>query len=207
MLVLRTCADDMSSNYGFVWPESGPVECADWHDDYRCGHGLHGLPWGEGDGSLLCWKKDAKWLVVEVADADVRHGQDDMTRKCKFPRGVVVFCGDRKGATDYILANGGARKSVVGATRTAGDYGQASAGYRGQASAGEGGQASAGEYGLALVSHGGSVKADKGGVLVLLYWDEKKGRPRAVVGYVGEEGIKAGVLYRLNDEHRFVTVE
>ena len=32
----------------------------------RCGNGLHGLLWGEGDGTLLNWAPDARWLVVEV---------------------------------------------------------------------------------------------------------------------------------------------
>ena len=29
-LVLRTCAADMTSHSGFVWPEAGPVEAPDW---------------------------------------------------------------------------------------------------------------------------------------------------------------------------------
>ena len=49
-LVLRTCNPDMTSHNGFVWPTNGPVSCPDWRDDYSCGHGLHGLLWGEGDG-------------------------------------------------------------------------------------------------------------------------------------------------------------
>jgi hypothetical protein len=122
MLVLRTCKADMSSYNKFIWPESGSVKCPDWVDDYQCGHGLHGLPWGEGAGDLLNWESDAKWLVVEVDDQLIKHGQDDMLQKCKFPRGNVVFCGNRKDATDYLLAHGAADKAVVGCYKIGGDW-------------------------------------------------------------------------------------
>src|SRR4029079_16222096 len=81
VLVMRTCAADMSSHGGFVWPESGPVECKDWNKRAECGNGLHGLLWGSGQYGLLNWSADAKWLVVEVpADSIV-----DLDGKVKFP--------------------------------------------------------------------------------------------------------------------------
>ena len=52
VLVLRTCAADMTSYGGFKWPKSGPVKCDDWKPRAECGNGLHGLLWGVGDGSL-----------------------------------------------------------------------------------------------------------------------------------------------------------
>ena len=90
VLALRTCAADMTSHNGkFLWPKSGPVECADWSTVAECGHGLHALIWGEGDGSLLDWSDEAHWLVVEVLAADVV----DLNGKGKFPRCNVVHCG------------------------------------------------------------------------------------------------------------------
>ena len=69
-LVLRTCKADLSSNAeeanGFKWPKAGPVKCDDWQPTKECGHGLHGLLWGEGAGNLLNWDTDAAWLVVEI---------------------------------------------------------------------------------------------------------------------------------------------
>lgn len=79
VLVLRTCAADMTSYGGFKWPESGPVKCSDWSPRAECGNGLHGLLWGVGDGSLVSWAEDAKWLVVEVPTDSVvaaRLGRD-----------------------------------------------------------------------------------------------------------------------------------
>ena len=67
VLVLRTCAKDMTSYRGsFRWPASGEVEAPDWNPEKCCGFGLHGLLWGEGEGGQLDWGEDAKWLVVEV---------------------------------------------------------------------------------------------------------------------------------------------
>ena len=88
VLVLRTCKADLTSYGGFRWPESGPAEAPDWRPDAECGRGLHGLLWGEGDGSLLDWSAGAKWLVVEVEAADII----DLGGKVKFPRGVVAHC-------------------------------------------------------------------------------------------------------------------
>lgn len=98
-LILRTCDANRLAHGGFEWPESGPVECSDWRATVACGNGLHGLLWGEGDGGLVNWAKSAKWLVVLVKRADVIEID---AQKCKFPRGEVVFCGDRFGAVTYM---------------------------------------------------------------------------------------------------------
>ena len=115
VLVLRTCAADMTSYEGFRWPESGPVEAKDWNAKPECGHGLHGLLWGEGDGGLLAFARDARWLVVEVPAGSTI----DLAGKVKFPRGVVVHCGDRQSATDYLRERAPGR-AIVGGTATAG---------------------------------------------------------------------------------------
>ena len=81
-LVLRTCNSEMTSHGGFEWPESGPVSCDDWDPTPRCGGGLHGLLWGEGNGMLLSWDSDARWLVVKVKTCDVVSIDDE---KVKFP--------------------------------------------------------------------------------------------------------------------------
>lgn len=128
VLVLRTCTADMLSPSPdanrFRWPASGPVEAPDWSPAPRCGRGLHGLLWGEGDGMQLTWEPDAKWLVVRVARADIV----DLQGKVKFPRGEVVCCGDRDAATRYLIANGGLGHAIAGAALTAGDRGTATAG-------------------------------------------------------------------------------
>lgn len=101
--VLRTSNHDRTSRGGFQWPESGPVECPDWSPEAKCGNGLHGALMGQGDGILFNWSTHAVWQVVAV-DADQIV---DLGGKVKFPRGEVIFSGDRKGATDLIASLGG----------------------------------------------------------------------------------------------------
>ncbi len=172
VLVLRTCSADMTSYGGFRWPKRGPVSAPDWIDNYKCGHGLHGWLWGEGDGTLgHVDVPNAKWLVVRVLASEVRHGKGHLLGKCKFPRGYVVHCGDRKSATEYIMKHGASGKAVIGATATAGDYGTATAGYRGTATAGhrgtatagDCGTATAGDYGTATAGHYGTATAGERG--------------------------------------------
>lgn len=98
-------------------------------------NGLLAQVWGEGDGSLLNWSEDARWLVVEVvADSVV-----DLGGKVKFPSGTVVFCGDSHDAAAYVSEHGGAGRAIVRGTATAGDWGTATAGDGGTATAGDGG--------------------------------------------------------------------
>jgi len=121
VLVLRTCREDMTSHGGFVWPAVGETaEAPDWIANNKCGKGLHGWLYGQGDhASSSFMDKTAKWLVVEVVEADIIM----LNGKCKFPRGVVRFIGDKKSATDYLLANESRAAScaVIGATISKGD--------------------------------------------------------------------------------------
>jgi hypothetical protein len=111
-LVLRTCPANMiatgtfrdangaTQTYSLQWPRSGPVECPDWDPKPECGHGLHGLAWGNGDWSLLSSATDAVWMVVEV-DTDTIVNID--SQKVKFPKGHVVFSGSRVEAVIRVL--------------------------------------------------------------------------------------------------------
>ena len=192
VLVLRTCASNRTSHEGFTWPESGPIECPDWKPTAECGNGLHGCLWGEGDGTLLDWSPDARWLVVEVRASEVV----DLAGKVKFPRGVVVHCGDRLSATSFLAAHGAAGRAIIGGTATAGHGGTATAGYYGTATAGDGGTASAGHGGTATAGHGGTVQIKR--------WDGT--RYRIVTGYIGENGLLPDTPYRIDGAGKFVQV-
>jgi len=198
-LVLRTCAPDMRSHGGFVWPESGPVACTDWDPTPKCGGGLHGLAWGEGEGSLLRWDSDSRWLVVEVPTESLV----DLGGKVKFQAGDVCYCGGREGAIAVLDTRPEtAGRTVVGAIRTAGYGGTATAGYRGTATAGYGGTATAGDCGTATAGDYGTATAGDRGTIVIARSDTR--RLRLVVGYVGEAGIEPGVSYRLDVAGVFV---
>ena len=128
VLILRTCNADMTSCGGFRWPESGPVVAPDWAPTMKCGNGLHGLLWGEGSVQSMNLADDAKWLVFRAAVADLKHGEGDLTDKCKARAGYVEYCGTRDGAITYLLANGAKGKRVVFGTSTSGYHGTSTSG-------------------------------------------------------------------------------
>src|SRR4030067_210385 len=150
VLILRTCNADMTSHRGFIWPEAGQVEDPDWKQTPNCGYGLHGFLFGEGNGSLLNWRADARWLVVGVDATSVVS----IGGKVKFPRGVVIHCGDRQSATSYLAARTHGRAIVGGA---------ATAGYGGTATTGDGGPATAGGEGTVTAGVGGGAKRARAG--------------------------------------------
>ena len=172
MLGLRTVNQDRQSNYNnFQWPSVGGTAIApDWDGGKaECGGGLHFLPWGEGDGRLLNWSPVAIWQVVDDQDAPDTVLFD---RKAKAQRLTVVFEGNQKEATDYLLAHGAVGKAIVGATvvvgdnqiAVAGDYGKATAGISGTATAGDCGTATAGYYGTATAENYGTATAGYWGI-------------------------------------------
>jgi hypothetical protein len=132
-----------------------------------CGNGLHFLPWGVGDCLLLSWAEDAKWLVIGIGpETPIVPIDDD---KAKAPQATVVFCGNRRGATDKLIELG-ATGPVVGAFITAGDGGTATAGYYGTATAGDVGTATAGYYGTATAGDHGTATASYCGTATAGYY-------------------------------------
>ncbi|WP_179195412.1 DUF7666 domain-containing protein [Pseudomonas aeruginosa] len=176
-LVLRTCSADLTSHGGFQWPDKigAVVEAPDWKKDNRCGHGLHGWLFGQGnhDCSGTVGDADAKWLVVEVGLSDLIA----LGGKVKFPRCTIRHIGNRASATQFLIANEprAAGVAVIGATlqagdkelcqvgaygtATAGDEGTATAGYKGTATAGYKGTATAGNWGTATAGDEGTATA------------------------------------------------
>ena len=172
--VLRTCAADMTSYGGFVWPREGVVEAPDWQPTADCGRGLHGFLWGEGDGSLADWSRDAVWIVSRINE------WIDLDGKVKFPRAEVVFSGSREDATAKIRELG-ANGAVIGSTLTGGDRSTLTGG----------------DYSILRGGHGSILTGGDGSILCLSWRDGN--RHRIVVAYVGEDGVKADTAYRLRD--------
>ena len=174
VLVLRTVAANRKAYNGFVWPEKGYVEAPDWSPAAACGKGLHGCLRGTGDASLLNWNNDALWQVVEVEKDQIV----DLSGKVKFPRGVVLYTGDRVTAVNMI-ADRYPAECVIGAARTAGDRGTATAGNRGTATAGNRGTATAGHDGTATAGNNGTATAGNNGTATAGY------AGTATAGYAG----------------------
>ncbi|NQC42281.1 DUF7666 domain-containing protein [Pseudomonas aeruginosa] len=188
-LVLRTCSADLTSHGGFQWPDKigAVVEAPDWKKDNKCGHGLHGWLFGQGDHdcSSTVGDADAKWLVVEVGLSDMIA----LGGKEKFPRCTIRHIGDRASATQFLIANEprAAGVAVIGATLQAGDkelcqvgaYGTATAGDWGTATAGDEGTATAGNWGTATAGYKGTATAGNWGTATAGDWGT------ATAGYKG----------------------
>ena len=270
-LVLRTCKSDLTSRNGFQWADVGGNTIApDWVNNKDCGNGLHGWLFGSGDHSCSNYlDAESKWMVLEVELKSIVM----LGEKCKFPSAKTVFVGDKKTATDYLIANEPRAKNVavigaslevgdngavlVGAlgtatagykgtatagnwgtatagnwgtatagnwgtatagesgtatagnwgTATAGNWGTATAGYKGTATAGYKGTATAGESGTATAGNWGTATAGESGEIRIQYWDSKAERYRTVLGYIGEDGLKADTAYKLDENHKFVEVK
>ena len=184
--MLRTCASDMSAYGGFIWPKEGIVVCPDWDPSPECGHGLHGLLWGEGDSDLLDWSNGSQWLVVGI------EKWVEIGGKIKTPCGDVVYCGDMQGAAALVVALGADPAKCVGGTSTSGYRGTSTSGYRGTSTSGFRGTSTSG--------YGGTSTSGDGGTIVIQYYDAAANRYRLKVGYIGEDGLKANTAYRLEGD-------
>lgn len=122
VLVLKVVNPDMSSQHspGFKYPTSGHVRANDWKNDGQCGHGLHGWLYGKGNPTAK-WNgisPCSKWLVIEVNESDI---VDINSQKVKFREGNVVYCGDRKGAFEYIVEKSDQTPDVINVTKVTSD--------------------------------------------------------------------------------------
>ena len=161
-LVLRACNEDMSSTKGFIWPTSGLVECSDWNPVSKCGNGLHGWLYGHGDGSVSeYWSVSDRWLVVAVETKSIV----ELEGKVKFPKGEVVFCGDRKSATEFLLEYEPRSKDqpVIGAFITVNDKLTATTSYKGTSTSGHYGTSTSGDSGTSTSGHYGTSTSGFGG--------------------------------------------
>ena len=216
VLILRRINADGTSYNGFDgWGEPTEigkvVTCPDWEPQNKCGGGLHGWPWGMGLGdgheySII----DDRWLVVAARPEDV-VGELENGQKCKAREVTKLYDGPFAGA--WAMINGGRHRlieamSLQGTPGTAAGFSSkaaSSGNYSKAASSGDSSKAEqTGKSGIAAsIGDGGVVMAGELGCIIACYWSRRESRYRAVVGYVGEDGIKPGVRYRLNGDHKF----
>jgi hypothetical protein len=138
ILVLRNVKSDMTSRNAFKYPQKGKVEAPDWIDNDKCGNGLHGLPWGCGGVSYFYDDADVKWLVIKVdTSKDYKSGKDELSDKCKFKKGIVIFCGKKEDAVALIQKYAPPDIPINLATQTAGDRSTQTAGDRSTQTAGD----------------------------------------------------------------------
>ena len=206
-LVLWCCAADMTSRNKFVWPCVGGIAAAtDWRDDLKCGGGLHGWLYGAGDYTASdYWRKDdAKWLVLEVEESGIR----EFDSKCKFLSALVRFVGGKAAAAAYLVEHEprAVACDVIGLSAVVGDHENAASGPLGTSTSGNWGTSTSGHGGTSAAGELGTSTSGKGGEIRIRYCDSKAQRYRIAVGYIGENGIKANVAYKLDRDHKFIKV-
>ena len=171
VLFVRCCDQEGKSYEDFQWPDEvgAIVEPVDWQDNHKCGHGLHGWPWGIGIGIGKEPQYTGKWYVLAVKPEDVKEIEFG---KYKFKQCKIVYVGDIGGVMNFTQAGrqawvdqntqgsvsqmgcygSASQTGDIGSASQNGDYGSASqTGYRGSASQnGDYGSASQkGDYGSA----------------------------------------------------------
>lgn len=220
--VLRTCDSKMRTFRGFKWPESGYVEADKWKPEHPFMYGLFGLLWGEGNGSLLDSEPDAKWIITKVLASDIVQLKEKT--QVKYPKGEVVFVGEKQSATLKIIELGAKGRRVCYAKIEMGDMEMAAVGYGGTAISGYCGISSSGpegisisgkygesdtgfkglsvsgDFGTSFAGQGGIVMSGVKGIIGICYYDPDNNRNRYKIGYIGEDGLKPNVKYRLSND-------
>jgi hypothetical protein len=108
-----------------------------------------------------------------------------------------VFCGDRKGATDYLAERAPGRK-IVGVLLAGGDYSTVTGGDYSTVTGGDGSTVTGGYGSTVTGGYGSTVTGGDHSTLIVKWWDGA--RYRFTIGYVGEGGIKAGTKYRCDNK-------
>ena len=134
--------------------------------------------------------------------------------------GARIAVGDGGTATAGALSkltggDGATLTGGYGATLTGGDGATLTGGYGATLTGGDGATLTGGD-GATLTGgdratltggYGATLTGGDGAELRIRYWDAKAYRWRTAIAYVGENGIKAGVAYRLNETHEFVEAD
>jgi hypothetical protein len=109
----------------------------------------------------------------------------------KYGKAISEYYGISKSGKKGIAKSGDYGLSISG------PYGTAISGFYGKSLVNEGGTAITGEHGRAIAECLGKAMAGPNGTVDIGWWDGN--RTRRIIGYVGENGIEANVLYMVED--------
>jgi hypothetical protein len=189
----------------FQYPDFGMVEAPDWNENEKCGNGLHGFLWGEGDGSLAIFGESAKWLLIKV---DTENGMIELGGKVKFRCGEIVFVGTCAEVTEelkkYIPTD--RVYSVIGSTLTGGDGSTLTGGDRSTLTGGYRSTLTGGDRSTLTGGDGSTLTGGDDAIFSVLYYDAKRNKWRRKFAVVGEDGIEPNVQYKLDENFNFVKV-
>jgi hypothetical protein len=168
-----------------------------------------GLLDGNGDALYLYFVDTAKWFVIASDDAIPLNGW------YKVRNGIVVICGTRKEATDFLLSKGktgvhgafhttgyrGTSTSGHRGTSTSGDYGTSTSGDRGTSTSGYKGTSTSGYRGTSISGIGGTSTSEYGGISTSGY----KGTSTSGEDGTSMSGDRGEIRIKYDDGKRFRT--
>lgn len=216
--IIQSLCPDMTLFWGFKWPKKGKVVDPDWNLDPYCKGVVLGSLNGERGLSNLDWSIDCVWCVAEVDKKKGIELKGAAGGSWKFPKAKVVFSGNRKDATDFLLSKIGWDKPVEGCYKIGGYKSNLLGGNHSTLSAGswsevfgkDNSTVNTGDFSVICVGknstvNGGEdsqVSAGDRSILQVKY--HYGNRHRVAVGYVGEDALKPNTYYKVNNEGKFV---
>ena len=177
------------------------------------------------EATNLIFKYNSQAIIIGaiLKGKDIHVGYEGMATVGDKGTAIAGYRGTAKAgyygtaiAGDYGTATSkGNGKAIVGDRGTAttkdhgkaiaGIYGKVIAGIYGMAIVGSEGTAIVGNYGIATAGYKGKAKAGSTGRIEIEYYTGN--RLRKKIGYIGEDGLKPNVFYRLNRKHEFEEVK
>ena len=213
VLILKRISKNRTGYNDFKYPEGigTKITCPDWSPEAKCGGGIHGWPWGFGLGEGMDFDiNDDIWIVLSDKPENV-VGDLEKGWKCKAKDPAIIFEGSFKDAFGMVtkewpnIISKMTQSSEVNADdcnlAASGDNCKlaASGNWSNLAASGnESNLAASGIDSVCMIANiNGKAKVGKNGMFVLTYID-KNNRYRSVIGYEGENGIKADTWYMLD---------
>jgi len=92
-------------------------------------------------------------------------------------------------------------------TSTSGYEGTSTSGGWGTSTSGDRGTSTSGDRGASNSGNWGTCQSGEKGTISIKWYDSAAGRYRTVIGYIGGNGLKANVWYRLDASHQFEEVK
>ena len=150
---------------------------------------------------------ESRFAVVEASGKIAHHGDDSKIASAELHiKAELTLPQFIKSAIDWMAK---AAKSDDKTQAASGNYSKlAASGYSSNlaASGNYSKLAASGKASIALAANVEcTASAGELGCIGLTYWDGK--RYRTVIGYIGENGLKPNVAYRLNGKHEFEAVK
>ena len=191
---LRTVNKNCISYNNFKWDlKIGAINtCGDWNEKPECGGGLHGIRNAVGSASLLDWSENA----IPFVFSSTKYIDID-NQKSKVQKAKIEFVGKSIPECSTWIYQ---KTSIQGGIAVC-----ISGGYGATVSGGDRAMVSGGDEATVSGGYGATVSGGYEAIIQIKYYDGN--RYRIKIGYIGEDGLKPNIKYKLNDKFEFEEVK